>query len=105
MPLERELRVVAIHPRTIVAHANQRLPAVLQLDADRAGAGVEGVLDQLLDDRRRPFDDLTGRDLIGDIGGQDLDPRTREHTHNPAISSPSTQPWIPSVRCTSTHGP
>src|SRR6266516_2321372 len=56
--LQRELRVVAIHPRAVVAHANQRLAPVLQLDADRPGAGIEAVLDQLLDDGGRPLDDF-----------------------------------------------
>ena len=39
----------------------------------RSCAGVEGVLYQLLDDRRRAFDDLACRDLIGDLIGQDFD--------------------------------
>ena len=30
----------------------------------RRGAGVEGVLDQFLDDARRPLDDLAGGDLV-----------------------------------------
>ncbi len=105
MTLQRELRVLAIHPRAVVAHANQRLAPVLQLDADRSGAGIEAVLDQLLDDGGRPLDDFARRDLIGDGPGKYLDARAREHTHNPEISPPRTQPWIPSERCTSTHAP
>ena len=38
-----------------------------------ARAGVDGVLDQFLDDRGRPLDDLAGRDLIGEIRWQLLD--------------------------------
>jgi hypothetical protein len=103
--LQRKLRVVAIHPRTVVAHANQRLAAILQLDADGTGAGIEGVLDQLFDDGRRPLDDFARRDLVGDVAGKYLDARAREHTHSPEISPPRTQPWIPSERYTSTQGP
>ena len=105
MALQRELRVFPIHARAVVAHANQRLAAVLQLDPDGVRAGIERVLDELLHDRTRTLDDFAGRDLIGDIPREQLDARTREHAHNPAISAPSTQPWIPSLRWTSTHGP
>ena len=49
----------------------ERLAAALQLDSDVAGAGVERVLDQLLDDGRRALDDLARRDLVGDGIGQD----------------------------------
>jgi hypothetical protein len=54
----------------------QRAPtAGLELDGDAASAGVERVVDQLLDDRRWPLDHLPGRDLIDDGVGQPLDPR------------------------------
>src|SRR6266850_5771719 len=103
--LQRELRVFPIHPRAVVAHADQVLAAILQLDPDRMRAGIERVLDQLLHDRCGALDDLAGCDLIGDIPGEHLHARTREHTHNPVISPASTQPWIPSLRWTSIHGP
>ena len=38
----------------------------------RAPASMR-VLDQLLDDRGRPLDDLAGGDLVGEIGGQARD--------------------------------
>ena len=34
---------------------------------------VDGVLDQLLDHRGRPLDDLSRRDLIDEIGGEEVD--------------------------------
>ena len=40
---------------------------------DARGAGVDGVLDELLDDRRRPLDDLAGGDLVGELGRQPMD--------------------------------
>src|SRR6266851_2927151 len=88
--LQGELRILAIHPRTVVAHADQRLAAVLELDPYGVRAGIEGILDELLDDRCGTLDDLAGGNLIGDIPGEQLDARTRDHTHNPAISPPST---------------
>ena len=38
--------------------------ALAHVDLDAPGFGVEGVLDQLLDDGGRPLDDLAGRDLV-----------------------------------------
>src|SRR5207247_5297515 len=101
--LQSELCVFPIHPRAVVAHADQVLAAILQLHPDRVRAGIERVLDQLLHDRRWALDDLAGRDLVGDVPGKHVDARTREHTHNPVIAPPSTQPWIPSLRWTSIH--
>ena len=49
MALQREPGVFAIHPRAVVAHANQYLPAILELDAHGVRARIEGVLDELLD--------------------------------------------------------
>ena len=107
MALQREPRIVALHAGAIVAHADECLATVLELDAHDLRARVEGVFHELLDDGRRPFDHLARRDLIGDGVGEQLNARAppREHTHNPAISPPSTQPWIPSLRCTSRQGP
>ena len=49
------------------------LAAELDRDGDASRAGVERVLDELLDDRRRALDDLAGRDLVGELGRQALD--------------------------------
>ena len=105
MTLQRQPGVVPVHAGAVVTHADQRLAAIFQLDPNRTRAGVERVLDQLFDDGRRPFDDFTRRDLIGDGIGENLDTCPRDNTHSPAISSPSTQPWMPSLRCTSVHAP
>jgi hypothetical protein len=40
---------------------------------DAARARVEGVLDELLDDRRGPLHDLPGLDLVDEVVGQALD--------------------------------
>jgi hypothetical protein len=37
------------------------------------GPGVQAVLDQFLDDRRRPLDDLAGCDLADELGWQVAD--------------------------------
>ena len=41
---------------------------------DPPGAGVDGVLDQLLDDRGGPLDDFARGDLVGEVGRQPMDP-------------------------------
>ena len=66
MALDGEDGIVARHPAAVVAHANGLAAAVFDREVDRRGAGVEGILDQLLDDGCRTLDDLARRDLIGD---------------------------------------
>ena len=70
VPLDRQPRVVRLHALAVVFDANQLLAAELDGDADAAGAGVERVLDQLLDDRGGPLDDFAGGDLVGEIRRQ-----------------------------------
>src|SRR2546422_4137303 len=77
---QRQLGVRPAHPRTVIAHPDQALPAVLDLDPDRARTGVERVLDQLLDDRRRSLDHLARGDLVGDLGCEHGDPRRHRGT-------------------------
>ena len=92
MALQREPRVLAVHARAVVADANQRLAAVLQVHAHRLRAGIERVLDQLLDHRCGALDDFASRDLIRNVPCQQLDARAGDDAHNPMISSPSTHP-------------
>src|SRR5205807_6503627 len=98
---QRQLRILATHPRAVVAHPDERLAAVFDRHADRARAGIERVLDQLLDDRGRPLDHLACRDLVGDLGGQDRD---LGH-HSGTTSAASTQPRTPSCRSTRSQAP
>ena len=60
----RQRQLVRGDAAAVVADADQAHAAFLQIDVDAAGAGVERVLDQLLDHRRRAFDDLAGGDLV-----------------------------------------
>ncbi len=73
MALERERRVARVHPRAVVADADQRDAAPFDLDLDARRAGVDGVLDELLDDARRSLDDLARGDLVREIGRQRVD--------------------------------
>ena len=42
-------------------------PARDDIDVDVVGAGIEAVLDEFLDDRGRPLDNLAGSDLIDQV--------------------------------------
>jgi hypothetical protein len=69
-PLESEARVGRRHPGAVVLDADQRLAAQLDRDRDAPGARVEGVLDQLLHDRGRAFDDLARGNLVRNLRRQ-----------------------------------
>ena len=107
MTLQCERRVFPIHSCPVVADANQRLAAVLELDAHSPRAGIERVLDQLFHHGAGTLDDFAGRDLIGDLCGEDLYARLggRNGAHRGTISARSTQPRTPSLRRTSHQGP
>jgi hypothetical protein len=70
MPLERKTRIVGLHAFPIVLDPDLFLPAKLEMDAYAARTGVNGVLDELLDDRRGTLDDLAGGDLVRKVRGQ-----------------------------------
>ncbi len=70
---QRQDRVGARHAGAVVGDRDQRRSAAQNLDAHRARARIERVLDQLLDGGRRPLDDFARRNLAGDLLGQDVD--------------------------------
>jgi len=71
--LEGEQGVVAHHAATVVGNADEAATASFDFDADAGGAGIEGVLQQLLDDGGGAVDDLAGGDLVGDLVGENAD--------------------------------
>ena len=73
MPLDGQPRVLRLHPFAVVFDANQLLAAELDGDGDAPRAGIDGVLDQLLDDRGGPLDDLAGGDLVGKVEREAVD--------------------------------
>ena len=64
---EGQRQVIAREARAVVGDADEIKAAAHQVNANLARACVDGILDQLLDDRGRPLDDLAGGDLGGDI--------------------------------------
>ena len=69
MALDRQARILRVHALAVVLDANQLLAAELDGDGEAPRAGVDRVLDQLLDDRGRTLDDLAGGNLVGEVGG------------------------------------
>ncbi len=74
MTFEGEFRVRTRHPVTVVFDRHELLPAEIDDDGDSRGAGVHGVLDELLHDRGRTLDDLAGGNLVGEVGRETMDP-------------------------------
>jgi hypothetical protein len=71
--LDRQPDLLGGHAATVVGHRNERAPALAQVDVDVARAGVEGVLDQLLDRGRRTLDHLAGGNPVDQSFGQPAD--------------------------------
>ena len=73
MALEGEQSVVAHHAAAVVGDADEAAATGFNFDADAGGAGIEGVLQQLLDDGGGAVDDLAGGDLVGNLVGENAD--------------------------------
>ncbi len=115
-----EREVVRLHAGAVVGDADQRQAAGRCHDLDLARAGVDGVLDELLDDARRPLDHLARGDAVDGLGAQlanrhvarplsaerseaDAATSSKRKTTQPIVSSwprrrPSTSPLPRSIR-------
>ena len=72
VPRAEELQIPLGNPPAVVD--DRELRQAVELDDDPSGAGVQGILEELLDDRHRALDDLPRRDLVDDGLGKDRDP-------------------------------
>src|SRR5262249_50806877 len=77
VPRKAQPRVLAAHARAVVPHAHEAAAALLQVHLDAACAGIQRVLDQLLDRCRGPLHHLAGGDLVGEGLGQNVDAHRR----------------------------
>src|SRR5262249_25888473 len=64
MPLNGELKIGRAHAFAVVGDPDQRQATAGRHHVDGAGAGVEGVFQELLDHTGRTFDYLAGSDAI-----------------------------------------
>src|SRR6185369_4078118 len=70
MAFEAKQGVVAAHTEAVVHDPDEAAAAGLDVDGDAGRLGVEGVLDQFLDDAGGTFHHFARRDLISDVIGQ-----------------------------------
>ena len=66
VPLDGKREIGFVQPMPVVDDPDQPAPAGLDRDLDRLCSGVERVLDQFLDRRRRPLDHLARGDAVDD---------------------------------------
>ncbi len=64
---DRERQLLGGDAAAVVAHAHEADAAALDVDLDAVRAGIEAVLDQLLDDGGRPLDHFAGGDLVDEL--------------------------------------
>src|SRR5215470_1271723 len=64
MALDREVEIVARHAFAVVADADQPPPAAVGEHLDAARAGIERILDELLDHAGRTFHHFAGGDAV-----------------------------------------
>ena len=72
MSLERKACIGLRHTLSVVDDLYGCLASVDDLHPDVLGSSVNGILNQFLDDRCGPLNDLTCGDLIGHRIGQEL---------------------------------
>ena len=73
MPFDRQPRIIRLHPFSVVLDADLLLAAELDVNREAPRAGVDRVLDELLDDGGGALDDFAGGNLIREIRGETSD--------------------------------
>ena len=85
MPTEAGFGIRRRHPAAVIGYNDAVAARILQLDHDAARTGIEGILHQFLDHRRRPLHHLTGGDLVGHVFGQPADHGFRRSRHGAGV--------------------
>ncbi len=73
MPLDGKPCIRRVHALAVVLHAQEPLAPELHRDGDSGRAGIDRILDELLDDGGRALDDFAGGDLVGEVDGKSVD--------------------------------
>ena len=74
MAFEAEQGIVAAHAAAVIGHPDERPPTGTDLDDNACGSGIERILNQFLDHTGRALDDLTGRNLVGNLLWKQVNP-------------------------------
>jgi hypothetical protein len=69
MPGHSEGQLFGRYAAPVIRHFDQPPAGLLDADRNFSGAGIQSVLDQLLNHRGRALDDLSSSDLRGNFGG------------------------------------
>ena len=64
---QAEQGVVPAHAQAVIGHADEAAAAGVDFHGQARGTGVEGILDQFLDDAGGPFHHFARGDLVGDL--------------------------------------
>jgi hypothetical protein len=86
VPCKAEQGITFIHATAIIAYTYKSTTALLHLNLHRGSAGVHGIFNQLLDHGKWALYNLSGLDLIGNIGRENDDLR---HNRNLGGENPS----------------
>ena len=70
VPAQRQGQVIQSDSLAVVPDPQQLDTALLGLDLDTVGTGVQAILDQLLGHRSRPLHHLPRRNLVDELGGK-----------------------------------
>ena len=84
VPRDGERQLLALDARAVVGDADPLDAAARQIDVDLRRARIERVLEELLQRRRRPLDDLAGRDLVDELIGERADRHVSGAARGPA---------------------
>ena len=76
MPGYRKLQFLRRNTSSIIRDFDQSPSRLFDRDCNGVRARVQGILDKLLDHGGGPFDDLTGRDLRGQLRGEQANGHT-----------------------------
>ena len=87
MALDRQRQVGAGHALAVVGHANEPPAAAVGEHVDARGAGIERVLDELLDHACRALDHLAGGDAVDDGFGELADGHGRLAQAAPTLAA------------------
>jgi hypothetical protein len=73
MPFKAKERVLPIHAATVITHHDQTGASAGIIDPNPGSSGIQAVLNEFLDQRSGPLDNLPGRDLTGHDIGKETD--------------------------------